>query len=196
MVLALATLATCGGCGKRAPSKGEAAAAGAAGLTEVDDGMSDGDAASLRATLLWSNAKDGELEDLATLAVHEGALGLMEAVREPTLRRTAIEAMGYARGWAQLPFLVKVGSGKNDEEAKLALAAVVELATRPLRSEDPEDASELREGCVALLALARNTAQSRPRRVMAVRALRMMPCPSFDAGSDDEDGIPTDVDAE
>ena len=98
--------------------------------------------------------------------------------------------MGYARGWAQLPFLVKTAAAKDDDEARVALDAVLELATRPRRAEDPEDASELREGCDALTALARDTKRPRPRRVAAVRALRMMTCPPLDAG----EALPNDVD--
>jgi hypothetical protein len=53
----------------------------------------------------------------------------------------------------------------------------VELAARPRRSEDLEDEAELRDGCDKLGALVRDAAQARERRIGALRALRMMPCP-------------------
>jgi hypothetical protein len=57
------------------------------------------------------------------------------------------------------------------------------------RAEDPEDAEELRDGCERLTVLATDATRPRPRRVAAVRALRMMPCPAIDGG------LPTDLDA-
>jgi hypothetical protein len=108
--------------------------------------------------------------------------------------------MGFAAGWAQLPFLAEVAGGPDDGEARLALEAAVELAARPRRSEDPEDAAELRDGCEGLGTLARDTTRARPRRVSAIRALRMMPCPrGRGAGGAGEAGaagdLPVDVDA-
>ncbi len=192
-LLAIALFATCGGCGKRAPAGGDTTSAQAAGESDaapVSKAAFVTDAASLRDERMWSHAKDGEQEDLTTLAVHEGAMGLVEAATDPELRPTAIKAMAYARGWAQLPFLAKVASGKNDEEARLALEATVELAARPRGAEDPEDSDELREGCEGLSTLARDTSRPRPRRVGAIRALRMIPCPPPKNGED----LPTDVD--
>jgi hypothetical protein len=192
VLFAIAALATCGGCGKREPAGGDTTAAKQAG----GDGSApirgvEPDAATLRDMRKWESAKDGEEEDLATLAVHEGAVGLVEAASDPALRPTAIRAMGYARGWAQLPFLAKTASAQNDDEARLALDAAVELATRPRRAEDPEDSDELREGCDGLMALARGTSRPRPRRVSAIRALRMMPCPPPTDGK----ALPSDVDS-
>jgi hypothetical protein len=185
-LLAIVVLfAACGGCGRRASGPADKARTSAGEGAAPKKGAPD--AGDLRDPLLWTNAKEGEVEDLAELAVHEGAAGLVEAASEPQLRPTAIRAMAYARGWAQLPFLATVASGKDDEEARLALESVVELAARPRTSEDPEDVEELRQGCEALGSLARDTARPRARRVAAVRALRMMPCPEME--------LPTDVDA-
>jgi hypothetical protein len=194
LLVAVATLATCGGCGKRAPGGGDTTAAQAAGDAEAPPASKASlvlDAASLRDERMWTNAKDGDQEDLTTLAVHEGAIGLVEAVNDRDIRSTAIKAMAYARGWAQLPFLAKAASGKDDEEARLALESTVELATRPRTAEDPEDADELREGCEGLLTLARDTTRPRARRVASVRALRMLPCPPSKSG----EGLPSDVDS-
>lgn len=194
LLFAVATLATCGGCGKREPAGGDTTAAkhaGGDGSAPLHADIVEADAAALRDMLMWQNAKDGELEDLATLAAHEGAIGLVEATSDPALRATAIKAMAYARGWAQLPFLAKASTGKDDEEARLALESTLELATRPRRAEDPEDSDELRQGCASLVALARDPSRPRPRRVAAIRALRMMPCPPLE----DAEALPTDVDA-
>jgi hypothetical protein len=95
--------------------------------------------------------------------------------------------MGYARGWAQLPFLAAAASATDDAEARLALSSAVELAARPRRSEDVEDEAELREGCETLGALARATGGDKSRRIEALRALRMLPCPAQE--------LPTDLDA-
>jgi hypothetical protein len=189
--LVFAAFGACGACRAR-PSDTTANAAASAG---ADGGVASPsvlvDAASLRDPLLWGVAKEGDAEDLASLAAHEGAAGLVEAASEPALRPTAIRAMGFARGWAQLPFLGKAAGGKDDDEARLALDATFELAARPRRAEDPEDAEELREGCESLLALARDTERARARRIGAVRALRMMPCPRSKEGGE----VPTDLDA-
>jgi hypothetical protein len=144
-------------------------------------------AAAMRDVVMWTAAREGATEDLASLAIHEGAAGLIEAAAEPELRATALRAMGYARGWAQLPFLAAAASGAEDGDARLALSSAVELGARPRRSEDVEDEAELREGCQKLAALARATDGERPRRIEALRALRMLPCPAEE--------LPTDLDA-
>lgn len=179
--------AACGACGKRSPGGGDTTVAALAdGAVSPKEGTLD--AAMQRDPLLWSHAKTGEEEDLTALAAHEGAAGLIEAASDPSLRPTAIRSMGFARGWAQLPFLARAAGGTDDDEAQLALTATLELAIRPRTAEDPEDADELREGCDLLTALARDTARPRPRRVSSVRALRMMPCPP------PSEPLPSDVD--
>lgn len=188
--LAASACAACSACGKGTPGGGPNAAAGAVGSGRVQPRMSappDAAAPVLRDVALWTNAKSGSVEDLASLATHEGAVGLMEASAEPELRPTALRAMAFARGWAHLPFLAKVAAGTDADEAEVALDAVVDLAARPRTPVDVEDASELGEGCEALAALARDRARPRERRVPAIRALRMMPCPKLD--------VPTDLDA-
>jgi hypothetical protein len=139
----------------------------------------------------WEAAADGgDVEDLAALATSEGAAGLIEAANEDAeLRPTAVRAMAYARGWAQLPYLARVASDKDDDLARAALDSVLELAVRPRRAEDPEDEGELRDGCERLAALAKDANKARARRVASLRALRMMPCPPIDGG------LPTDLDA-
>jgi hypothetical protein len=196
LLAGIATLATCGGCGKRAPGGGDTTAAASAGAEApvVAKGSREGDAGTRQDEAAWTSARSGEPEDLATLATQEGAVGLVEASSDPELRSVAIEAMAYAWGWAQLPFLAKTAAGKSDDDARRALESAAELAARPRRAEDPEDAAELREGCEGLLALARDASMPRARRVGAVRALRMLPCPPLD-----RDGgavsLPADVDA-
>lgn len=172
------TLAACSGCSRRPSATNEVPSAAS---------VAPDAAPPPRDPALWAPAKEGEPEDLAALAVKEGAAGLVEAAGDPSMRPTAIRAMGYARGWAQLPFLAQLAAAPDDGEARMALDAVIELAARPRRSEDPEDAEELKEGCEGLLALAKDDKRPRGRRVSAVRALRMMPCPRAD--------LPTDLDA-
>ena len=188
-LVAVGLFAACGGCRRPHPDATSAAAASASAsgaALETDAGAQ----APRSSSLLWASAKEGEAEDLMSLAAEEGAAGLVEAAAEADRRPTAIRAMGFARGWAQLPFLVRAAGAKDDDEAKLALDAVLELAARPRKAEDPEDKSELQEGCEALDGLARDAARPRARRVAAIRALRMMPCPPSKAGE-----LPTDLDA-
>lgn len=140
--------------------------------------------------LLWQHGRLGDAENLSNLAGYEGPVGLAEvADRDPSLRLIAIKAMAYVPGWAALPYLVKTAAGSGDDEARLGVESILELAARPRTSVDPEDAAELEEGCKGLLALAKDAGRSRWRRVGAVRALRMMPCPVK------PEEIPSDVDA-
>ncbi len=182
-VTATLALAACSACGK-SPAGG-ASSAGTSGtpVSRTTVAPEAGPAAA-RDVAMWSSAKSGDVEDLASLATHEGAAGLIEGAAEPELRTTALRAMAYARGWAQLPYLAQAAGGEADEDAKVALDSVVELAARPRRAEDVEDEGELREGCEKLGGLARDVARARERRVLAIRALRMMPCPKQDLPSD------------
>jgi hypothetical protein len=177
--------ATCGGCRRSGPASGDTALP--ATDPEPDGATPKAARPPPRDPLLWANAKDGDPEDLATLATHEGAAGLVEAAADPELRLIAIRALAYAPGFSQLPFLARVAKGASADEAREALDAVVDLAARPRTSEDPEDAPELDEGCKELAALARDPKGERARRVPTIRALRMLPCPAMD--------IPTDLDA-
>jgi len=186
-LLGLTLFGACSACGKgTGPSAVPSSEPSAAYVNRTEVPAEAGPVA-VRDVAMWTSAREGTTEDLASLATHEGAAGLVEAAREAELRPTALRAMGFARGWAQLPFLVTTATAKNEEEAKLALDAVLELAARPRRSEDVEDVDELSDGCTKLLGLARETSQARDRRVSAIRALRMMPCPKGD--------LPADLDA-
>lgn len=180
--------ATCSACGKSsgagASAPGSSATAVVISRTSVPP---EAGAAAVRDVAMWTAAREGGPEDLASLATHEGAAGLVEAAADAELRTTALRAMGFARGWAQLPYLARTANGDDEDEAKLALDAAVELGARPRRAEDVEDEPELREGCEKLGALARDTARAKDRRVVALRALRMLPCPKQD--------LPTDLDA-
>ena len=99
--------------------------------------------------------------------------------------------MQYCTDFSELPWLVQVGATGKDDEAKAALGSVVELAARPRRPVDPEDAVELHAGCGALLELAKAADRPRERRVLAIRALRML----SDRGCVKRAEIPTDLDA-
>lgn len=140
--------------------------------------------------LLWQHARLGDAENLSILARYEGPVGLEEvAEKDPSLRPIALKAMGYAPGYAQLPYLARAAAGSSDDDALLALDSVLELATRPRTSVDPEDAPELADGCGELLALAKDSGKTKTRRIKSVRALRMLPCPTK------PEEIPSDVDS-
>jgi len=191
----LIAFAACNACGRKGGSDPNVASGdgedgrGAAGETHASrtSAAPDAGVAAVRDVAMWTSARGGQTEDLATLATHEGAAGLVEAAADPELHVTALRAMAYARGWAQLPYLATTATGRDDDEARIALLSAVELAARPRRSEDVEDEPELREGCEKLGALARDATAARERRVVALRALRMMPCPKQD--------LPTELDA-
>jgi hypothetical protein len=141
----------------------------------------------------WAAAKEGEgdAEELARLADLVGCEGLRERGEGEDLRMTAIRAMQYCRDFSELPWLAQIAAGGSDDEARAALETVVELAARPRRATDPEDADELHTGCGALLGLAKDTERARARRVLAIRALRML----TERGCVKRSDIPTDLDA-
>lgn len=184
-------VATCNACrhggGTSDPSVGSAAP-GPVSTSSTAVRAAAGDAGVLD-PLMWSHARTGNPESLQTLADHEGASGLIEAAEaDATLRPIALRAMGLAAGWSQIAYLAKVAANGNDEEAALALDAALELGTRPRTSVDNEDVEELTEGCSGLSGIAKDGGKAKSRRVSAVRALRMMPCPK-------DTEIPSDVDA-
>jgi hypothetical protein len=200
--LALAALAVLAalGCGKSAapsastpsasvPSAGASDAAATASAAE-DAGVAPMDA---REAAQWAaaGAKDVDPEELARLADLVGCEGLRERGDEAELRPTAIRAMQYCRDFSELPWLAQVATSGADDDARAALDSVVELAARPRRATDPEDADELHVGCGALLDLARGAERPRERRVRAIRALRML----VDRGCVKRADIPTDLDA-
>jgi hypothetical protein len=193
--LAVALLLTIA-CGKgkattaAAPSGSGAAGEADAGAAAVesDDGAVPMDA---REVAQWAAAKEGDPEELMRLADLVTCTGLRErGVQQPELRPTALAAARYCRDFSELPWLAQVGAEGNDADARAALDAVVDLAARPRRSVDPDDADELHTGCTTLLTLARTADRPRDRRVLAVRALRML----ADYGCVKRPDIPTDVD--
>jgi hypothetical protein len=139
---------------------------------------------------LWDRAGDGETDDLARLADREGTDGLVERASRPAERMTALRALGYTGDLAALPFLAEVAAKGSDGEAGAALSSAAQIAAEPRRATDPEDALELHEGCAALLAVARDVARPKPRRVGAIRALRML----AERGCVKREEIPTDLD--
>ncbi len=145
---------------------------------------------------LWTRAKLGDAADLARLADREGESGLVErgATGDPATRLTAIRAMAFAPdpgAFGGLPFLAEAARGTDEPQAQAALDSAIDLAARPRRAVDPEDAAEMKAGCDGLLALAKDPKASRGRRVKAIGALRML----VDRGCVDPAAIPTDLDA-
>jgi hypothetical protein len=139
----------------------------------------------------WARATDGGEEERMRLHGLIGCTGLRERADRPAHRLTALRAMKYCDDFSELPWLASIAASAKDGEALEALDAILDQAARPRRSTDPEDAQELSAGCQALLALSRSTGQPRPRRVMAVRALRML----SERGCVKRAEIPSDLDA-
>jgi hypothetical protein len=187
---------------------------GASPTAPLPDGAKPPDAATVHApdsgggdplSRLWTQAAGGEAGDLARLADREGASGLVErAQAEPSLLMTAVRAMAFAPepgAFVGLPLLADVARGPDEAAAEAAIESAIDLAARPRRAIDPEDAAELKTGCDTLLALATDAtgasglhlapAALRARRVGAIRALRML----ADRGCVAAAAIPTDLDA-
>jgi hypothetical protein len=139
----------------------------------------------------WAQADAGEAPELMRLTDLVGCETLRERASDPARRAEALRAMAYCPDFSELPWLAAVGVTGRDDDAALALEAIVDQAGRPRRSTDPEDADELHAGCGALLGLARATGRPRARRVLAVRALRML----AERGCVARGDIPTDLDA-
>lgn len=184
-----------GACGKgKAADVPAASASGSAVASaepvptvEADDGGMDAMEAAL-----WTAARPGEAEDLMRLADRVGCEGLRErADGQPSLRPIALGAMRYCRDFSELPWLARVANEGSDDDARAALDAAIDLAARPRRSVDPEDADDLHVGCGTLLGLARATDRPRDRRVLAIRALRML----SEYGCVKRADVPTDLDA-
>lgn len=191
-LLALATLAVAA-CGKTtspgapaSPGAGPAAPSGHVARAGSDDA----EPMDEREEEAWAQADAGEPQELMRLTDLVGCDALRDRAADPSRRPAAIRAMAYCPDFSELPWLADIGAGGRDDEAVAALAAVVDQAARPRRATDPEDADELHTGCAALLALARSPERPRVRRVLAVRALRMLAERGCVARAD----IPTDVD--
>jgi len=139
---------------------------------------------------LWARAADGGDEDLARLADREGSVGLVERGADPARRMTAIRALAYVHDFVALPWLAEIAEGKDDGEALAALDSIVDVASQPRRAVDPEDGAEVRAGCDRLLSLAKAEKANRDRRIVAIRAIRMM----MDRGCAKADDVPTELD--
>jgi hypothetical protein len=182
---ALLAIASCG--------KSKTSGTASAGTGPEDEGDGEGAIGAMdeREAAQWAEARQGEPEELMRLVNLVGCSGLRERAVSRELRPTAIFAMKYCPDFSELPWLVALAAGKDDVEARAALDSIGELAARPRRGTDPEDADELHAGCQALLVLARSISEPKPRRVRAVRALRML----SERGCVRRDDIPKDVDA-
>ncbi len=140
----------------------------------------------------WAAAADGDPEELMRLTNLVGCEALRErAFADASLRRVALRAEAYCPDLSELPWLAEVAGGPDDADARAALESIGDLAAAPRRATDPEDATELREGCTALLALSRAVERPRERRVLAIRALRML----ADRGCVKRADIPGELDA-
>jgi hypothetical protein len=184
-------------CGKAAAPPAQGVAGGPtavvrsadAAATAADDDA--GEPMDSREADAWARAQDGGDDEDIRLADLVGCVGLRERAGAASLRRTAVRAMAHCRDFSELPWLAEVGAHGGDPEALVALDAIVEQAARVRRATDPEDADELHSGCGALLALSRDPAQQAPKRVRAIRALRML----SDRGCVKRADIPADLDA-
>lgn len=140
---------------------------------------------------LWTEAKDGDEDELRRLASREGASGLVERSTDAAFKATALRAMAYAEGFAQLPALGAAAATAPEADATIAAESAAILAARKRAQVDPEDVEELRDGCGALLGAAKNTARPKAVRANSIRALRML---GDQPGCVDLALLPTDLD--
>jgi hypothetical protein len=122
----------------------------------------------------WVAAAQGEPEELMRLVDRVGCSGVRDRATQGDLRRTALRAMQYCPDLSELAWLAAVAAGPGDEDARAALETIDALAARPRRATDPEDAEEVHDGCATLLGLVRDPSRPKERRLLAVRALRML----------------------
>jgi hypothetical protein len=191
LVAAIAALAIA--CGKSTPPGAAVTSPGTsgAGAPEGSDGGAAVEPMGPREAAAWAEADGGDAEELMRLADLVGCTGLRERGADAALRAVAIRAMAYCPDFGELPWLARIAADGSDADAVAALDSVIELAARPRRATDPEDAEELHAGCAGLLALARATDRPRERRVRAIRSLRML----SERGCVKRAEIPTDLDA-
>jgi hypothetical protein len=192
--LALLAVVHCGkGTTPASPVGSTGSATGSEAAHPVEAGVDDdaGPPMDSRELDAWGRALDGGDDDDLRLADLIGCVGLRERAQDPRLRPTAIRAMAQCQDFSELPWLADLGVHGNDAEAIAALESIGLQAARVRRATDPEDADELHEGCGILLTLARTVPQPAPRRVRAIRALRML----ADRGCVKRADIPSDLDA-
>lgn len=193
LAVALAvTLSACSSCkdgGGAATEGGAGDGGGKAGSSEA--GPSASTARTPEEERLWDEAKDGDEDALRRLANHEGARGLAERGADGAHEKTALRAMAYADGFAQLPMLGAAAATAPEDEATIAAESAAELAARKRGQVDPEDREELADGCGALLGAAKDSSRPKVVRVNAIRALRML----AEQGCVDPAAIPKDLDA-
>jgi hypothetical protein len=182
-----------GACGKGSAGTAPAASSSARAVTDAVAAGAQTGAPGEDAHIadLWTRAADGDADDLARLSERVGSDVLLESSMSPARRMTAIRALGYVDDFTALSFLAAVGATGTDEEASAALGSIALQAAQPRRATDPEDALEIHEGCARLLALAKDKTRPAPRRVLSIRALRLL----SDRGWVPATDVPTDLDA-
>jgi hypothetical protein len=182
--VALAALAALTSC-RKSPAPSVAAMAAIDNVEGVQTPM------DAREAEAWARAQSGADEDRLRLAELVGCESLRERAQVAAQRATAIRAMSFCGDFSELPWLASIAASGRDDEAAEALDTISDQAARARRPTDAEDAQELAAGCQSLLDLSRSTGQPRSRRVMAVRALRML----SERGCVKRVDIPSDLDA-
>lgn len=176
--LAGATVAVLASCGSRpSGTGGEAQPPSSASAFEAGAGERSPIAAidDARTKDLWERAnKEGEVDDFARLADHVGTPALEAALADKERRVSALRALGHSPGFGQLLPLAKAAKEGPDADAEGAFTSIRLLALRPVKSEDQEELSEMREGCAVLVALATDKGAPGPRRKNALSVLRML----------------------
>ena len=88
-------------------------------------------------------------------------------------------------------WLARLATSDEPIESRVALESLGELASRPRRAADVEDALEIRDAMADLLSIARDKGRPNVARIAAIRALRMY----ADRGWVTQGAIPSDLDA-
>lgn len=119
----------------------------------------------------WGGAAAGDELALRRLAeIHTGP-ELMAIARGGPQAAPALAALAHAED-GELVLAELAVLARDPERGAAALSVIVDLAARPNRAGEAADPDSLRRCIAALDALSRDSSVDRPRRVLAVNALR------------------------
>ena len=137
---------------------------------------------------LWARGEGRARRTISRASpIAKGRAGSSSAASgDPASRMTALRAMAFApepgasRGCRSSP---RRRAARTTRRPSAALESAIELAARPRRAIDPEDAAELTAGCDALLALAQRRRSAPARARASARSARCACSPTAAASN-------------
>jgi hypothetical protein len=122
---------------------------------------------------MYRLAAEADATEVLRYLARHGSDTFIESTASESQRAVAVAALGFSGSVRALPALATLGRA-DTPIAEQALEAAHAIAAEPRLAVDPEDAAELREGCDALLTLARDAKCAKKNRMIAVGTLRML----------------------